>query len=83
MISLSFIYSYTFTYFLFKTSTFTLSECLDQWERLIIADALEPENFQDGEVVVQQVCLFCGLLLFLASQDALEVMPVTYLLTHG
>jgi len=29
-------------------------ECLDQWERLIIADALEPENFQDGEVVVQQ-----------------------------
>ena len=30
-------------------------ECLDKWERLIIADALEPEAFQDGQVVVQQV----------------------------
>jgi len=29
-------------------------ESLDQWERLIIADALEPEAFQDGQVVVQQ-----------------------------
>ena len=39
-------------------------ECLDKWERLIIADALEPEAFQDGQVVVQQVdCYFCLLLL--------------------
>ena len=34
------------------------TESLDQWERLIIADALEPEAFQDGQVVVQQVSLF-------------------------
>ena len=38
-------------------------ECLDKWERLIIADALESEAFQDGQVVVQQVdCCFCLLL---------------------
>ena len=41
-------------------------ECLDKWERLIIADALEPEAFQDGQVVVQQVdCCLCLLLLLL------------------
>ncbi|KAF5396298.1 cAMP-dependent protein kinase regulatory subunit, partial [Paragonimus heterotremus] len=27
---------------------------LDQWERLTVADALEPVRFEDGEVVVRQ-----------------------------
>ena len=30
------------------------SESLDKWERLTVADALEPCNFKDSEVVVQQ-----------------------------
>ena len=29
-------------------------ESLDKWERLTVADALEPCQFKDGEVVVQQ-----------------------------
>ena len=40
--------------FVFDNLPFSL-ESLDKWERLIIADALEPESFQDGQVVVQQV----------------------------
>ena len=40
--------------FVFDNLSFSL-ESLDKWERLIIADALEPESFQDGQVVVQQV----------------------------
>lgn len=27
---------------------------LDKWERLTVADALEPVRFEDGEVVVRQ-----------------------------
>ena len=29
-------------------------ESLDKWERLTVADALEPVNFEDGENVVVQ-----------------------------
>ena len=33
---------------------FLLAESLDKWERLTVADALEPCTFQDGENVVTQ-----------------------------
>lgn len=33
-------------------SNFT--ESLDKWERLTVADALEPVSFDDGETIVQQ-----------------------------
>ena len=29
-------------------------ESLDQWERLTVADALEPVTFQDGDVIIEQ-----------------------------
>jgi cAMP-dependent protein kinase regulator len=29
-------------------------ENLDRWERLTVADALEPVNFEDGEQIVKQ-----------------------------
>ena len=29
-------------------------ETLDEWERLTVADSLEPIQFEDGEVVVKQ-----------------------------
>lgn len=29
-------------------------ESLDKWERLTVADALEPVSFDDGETIVQQ-----------------------------
>ena len=34
--------------------TFYVSENLDKWERLTVADALESVSFDDGEVVVSQ-----------------------------
>ena len=34
--------------------TFLPAESLDKWERLTVADALEPCTFQDGENVVTQ-----------------------------
>lgn len=30
------------------------SENLDKWERLTVADALEPVQFEDGEEIVRQ-----------------------------
>lgn len=32
----------------------THTESLDKWERLTVADALEPVNFEDGETIVKQ-----------------------------
>lgn len=31
-----------------------ISESLDKWERLTVADALEPVSFEDGETIVKQ-----------------------------
>lgn len=33
---------------------FSLPESLDKWERLTVADALEPVQFEDGEKIVVQ-----------------------------
>lgn len=33
---------------------FLLIESLDKWERLTVADALEPVAFEDGETIVRQ-----------------------------
>lgn len=33
---------------------FSYSESLDKWERLTVADALEPVQFEDGEKIVVQ-----------------------------
>lgn len=33
---------------------FTRTESLDKWERLTVADALEPVSFEDGETIVKQ-----------------------------
>lgn len=33
---------------------FTVSESLEKWERLTVADALEPVSFTDGETIVRQ-----------------------------
>lgn len=30
------------------------AESLDKWERLTVADALEPVSFEDGETIVRQ-----------------------------
>ena len=30
------------------------TESLDKWERLTVADALEPVSFEDGETIVKQ-----------------------------
>lgn len=30
------------------------AESLDKWERLTVADALEPVGFEDGETIVKQ-----------------------------
>lgn len=35
-------------------SKVSILENLDKWERLTVADSLEPVNFEDGEVVVKQ-----------------------------
>lgn len=31
-----------------------MTESLDKWERLTVADALEPVTFEDGETIVRQ-----------------------------
>jgi len=33
---------------------FLFTESLDKWERLTVADALEPVSFDDGETIVRQ-----------------------------
>lgn len=33
---------------------FKFAESLDKWERLTVADALEPVSFEDGETIVRQ-----------------------------
>ncbi|XP_018496796.1 cAMP-dependent protein kinase regulatory subunit [Galendromus occidentalis] len=35
-------------------SKVSILESLDQWERLTVADALEPVTFQDGDVIIEQ-----------------------------
>ena len=41
--------------FLFYYYCFGFSaESLDKWERLTVADALEPVSFEDGETIVRQ-----------------------------
>lgn len=32
----------------------SITESLDKWERLTVADALEPVSFEDGETIVKQ-----------------------------
>lgn len=32
----------------------SFSETLDEWERLTVADSLEPIQFEDGDIVVKQ-----------------------------
>jgi cAMP-dependent protein kinase regulator len=42
-------------YFLFGNSAVSfLTESLDKWERLTVADALEPVSFEDRETIVRQ-----------------------------
>lgn len=33
---------------------FCPTESLDKWERLTVADALEPVTFNDGDIIVEQ-----------------------------
>lgn len=33
---------------------FCVLESLDEWEKLTVADALEPMQFNDGDVIVEQ-----------------------------
>lgn len=33
---------------------YLFAESLDKWERLTVADALEPVSFEDGETIVKQ-----------------------------
>lgn len=35
-------------------SRVSILENLDKWERLTVADALEPVSFEDGETIVRQ-----------------------------
>lgn len=35
-------------------SKVSILETLDEWERLTVADSLEPIQFEDGEIVVKQ-----------------------------
>lgn len=37
-----------------QTKIFDFTESLDKWERLTVADALEPVQFEDGEKIVVQ-----------------------------
>jgi cAMP-dependent protein kinase regulator len=42
-------------YFMFGSSALSfLTESLDKWERLTVADALEPVSFEDRETIVRQ-----------------------------
>ena len=38
----------------FQSCSHFVAESLDKWERLTIADALEPVSFEDGQVVITQ-----------------------------
>lgn len=37
-----------------KFSSCNISESLDKWERLTVADALETATFEDGQTIVKQ-----------------------------
>ena len=46
-----------FIFAIYLTTTFCVcvfAESLDKWERLTVADALEPVSFDDGETIVRQ-----------------------------
>lgn len=38
----------------FHVSCLVIPENLDKWERLTVADALEPVQFEDGQEIVRQ-----------------------------
>lgn len=38
----------------FELISVQILESLDKWERLTVADALEPVTFEDGETIVKQ-----------------------------
>ena len=50
---LSFSLRLIITWNLFKKKKFS-TESLEKWERLTVADALEPVAFEDGETIVRQ-----------------------------
>ena len=37
-----------------ESTRFSFPETLDEWERLTVADSLEPIQFEDGDIVVKQ-----------------------------
>lgn len=43
-----------FIHIYFQLLFVQLIESLDKWERLTVADALEPVSFEDGETIVKQ-----------------------------
>jgi len=49
------VFTVTWKYFLFGSSAVSFfTESLDKWERLTVADALEPVSFEDRETIVRQ-----------------------------
>lgn len=51
-----FVVLFVFLFFIFfnKIIFFFLTESLDKWERLTVADSLEPVAFDDNETIVKQ-----------------------------
>ena len=39
---------------IFSSKFVSIAESLDMWERLTVADALEPVQFEDGQEIVRQ-----------------------------
>ena len=39
---------------IFSNTFVSIAESLDMWERLTVADALEPVQFEDGQEIVRQ-----------------------------
>lgn len=49
------VFTVLWKYFLFGSSAVSFfTESLDKWERLTVADALEPVSFEDRETIVRQ-----------------------------
>jgi hypothetical protein len=49
-----FVAVWKYCYFLFDSLNCFFTESLDKWERLTVADALEPVSFEDRETIVRQ-----------------------------
>lgn len=47
-------YWWNFKFKLFIKKIILITESLDKWERLTVADSLEPVGFEDGETIVKQ-----------------------------